>query len=481
VRLSAVIALRRLKDPLIATFLGDDDVKVAREALQAINDVGIEPARPAVAALLDEAPPWLTVMDWRRVLHSALRLGDEANLARVIAVVLDPKAPDAARAEALRLIGVWSKPHPVDQSLGRWSPLPERDPALVRKGLAPSLGKLLQLQGKLAEPALALVMKYQLDLSSVDDTALKALVMSAALPGTARSEALELYSARKPAGLDALLGELAKGKDDDLAIGAIERLAASQPAAALESLKAAVGHLSVHRQQEAWKLAAGLTAPGVESLFVSSLDLLKAKSGVSPAALELLDAAGKRAEPAVKTSLEGYKAAIAASKDPLAPYLGSLQGGDAKKGGQLFESHPAGQCMRCHAAGGGHGGGDAGPSLEAIGKRGDAKFLLESLVNPGAKVAIGYGISSITLKGGKNVAGIVLADTKDHVDVDATGKVLRVRRGDIESMTPPVSAMPPMGQLLTAAELRDIVAWLGAQKGKEPEPKKRPEPELVTP
>jgi quinoprotein glucose dehydrogenase len=117
----------------------------------------------------------------------------------------------------------------------------------------------------------------------------------------------------------------------------------------------------------------------------------------------------------------------------------------------------------------------------AVGKRGDSKFHLESLVNPGAKVAVGYGIVAVTLKGGKSVAGILLADTKDHVDVDSSGKVLRVKKGDIESMTPPVSAMPPMGSLVTATELRDLVAWLGASNGKEPAPKKRPKPELVTP
>ncbi|MCW1883482.1 c-type cytochrome [Luteolibacter flavescens] len=481
VRVAAVVALRRLKDPAVAAFLRDGDPKVSHEALQAIHDVGIEDARPSVADLLDAPPAWLTVMDWRRVLHSALRLGDEKNLQRVVAVVLDEKAPEAARAEALRLVGLWSKPHPVDQSLGHMAPLPERDAALVSKVLTPDLAKLLQLQGKLAEPALALVSKYKLDLSSVDDATIRGLVMNQRLPGTARSEALELYASRKPAGFDQLLGELAKGQNDDLAIGAIKRLIASDPAAALESLKAATSHRSAHRQQEAWKAAGDLSAPGTESLFVAALEKLKEKSGATPSTLELLDAAVKRTEPAVKTALDGYKAAIAASTDPLAPYLGSLQGGDAKKGEQLFESQPAGQCMRCHAAGGGHGGGDAGPNLEAVGKRGDAKFLLESMVNPGAKVAIGFGISSVTLKGGKSVAGLLLADEKVHVDIDSNGKVLRVLRSDIESMTPPVSAMPPMGGLLSASELRDIVAWLGTKKGKEPEPKKRPAPELVKP
>jgi len=480
-RLAAVIALRRLKDPMIAAFIHDGDKKVAREAMRGIHDSGIEAARPVVAALLDELPADLTQMDWRRLLHSAFRLGDDANLRRVIAVVLDPKAPAHAREEALRLVGIWSKPNPVDQSLGNWSPLPERDAAKVGAVLTPSIANLLKLDGKLAEPALSLIKTYKLDLSSVDDAVLKGLVMNGSLPGDARSEALDLYAARKPAGFDGLLGELAKGKDDDLAIGAIKRLTLDHPAAALEAIRAAVGASSAHRQQEAWKIAADLKVPGVESLFSDGLAKLKEKSGVSPSTLELLDAAAKRDEGAVKSNLESYQASITASKDPLAPFLGSLQGGDQKKGGQLFESQPAAQCMRCHAAGGGHGGGDAGPNLEGVGKRGDGKFLLESLVNPGAKVAAGFGISAVTLKGGKAVSGLVIADTADHVDLDSSGKLLRVKKSDIDSMLPPISAMPPMGAILSAAELRDVVAWLETRKGKDPEPKKYGEPEMVTP
>jgi quinoprotein glucose dehydrogenase len=481
VRLAGVIALRRLKDPMIAAFLQDTDRKVATEALRGIHDAGIEEARPLVASLLDAPPEGLTAMDWRRLLHSAFRLGDEENLGRVVAVVLDGKAPEPARAEALRLIGLWTKPPLVDQSLGHVAPLPERDAAKVRGVLNPAVGGLLKLSGKLAEPALALVIHYKLDLSGVDDGLLKGLVLNDALPGAARSEALDLYAGRKPAGLDALLDELAKGKDDDLAIGAIKRLAAAQPASALEPLKSATSHASAHRQQEAWKVAAELQAPGIELLFAAALENLRAKGGVSLSALELVDAAGKRSEAPVKSALEGYKASVASSKDPLAPFLASLEGGDPAKGAQIFESQPQAQCMRCHAAGGGHGGGDAGPSLVAVGKRGDGRFHLESLVNPGAKVAVGYGITAVTLKGGKSVAGILLADTAEHVDVDSNGKVLRVRKGDIESMTPPVSAMPPMGALVTPVELRDLVAWLATCKGTEPKPKERPAPELVTP
>lgn len=481
VRLAGVIALRRLNSPMIAAFLHDEDPKVAREALRGIHDAGIEEARPRVADLLEELPEGLTEMDWRRLLHSAFRLGDAKNLQRVIGVAIDKKAPAAAREEALRLIGDWKEPNPVDQSLGHWSPLPSRDPDMIRGVLAKSLGDLLQLDGKLAEPALALVSKYEIDLSSVDDQALKTLVMSSSLPGAARSEALDLYAARKPAGLDDLLGQLANGSDDDLAISAIKRLAKNQPASALDALRSAVKGKSAHRQQQAWEIAAGIQAEGIASLFTGALAQLKQNSGVSPSALELLEASSKRSEPEVKAALEDFKKFIAASTDPLAPYLGSLEGGDPVKGGQLFESQPAAQCMRCHSAGGGHGGGQAGPNLIDVGKRGDAKFMLESLTHPGAKVAMGFGISSITLKGGKSVAGLVIEDNDDHVDLDANGKVLRVRKSDVESMSPPVSAMPPMGSIVSASELRDLVAWLSSQKGKTPDAPKRAEPELVEP
>ncbi len=94
---------------------------------------------------------------------------------------------------------------------------------------------------------------------------------------------------------------------------------------------------------------------------------------------------------------------------------------------------------------------------------------------------MGYGNSSVTLKGGKSVSGIVIADTPKFVDLDSSGKVLRVNRADIESMTPPVSSMPPMSYLLHSSELRDLFAWLGTQKDRMRKPKHRPAPELVQP
>ena len=170
------------------------------------------------------------------------------------------------------------------------------------------------------------------------------------------------------------------------------------------------------------------------------------------------------------------------SEDSLARFNVSLEGGDAKNGFSLFTSHPVGQCLRCHKADDDahSAGGDAGPNLAGIAKRHDRRYLLESVVHPAAEVASGYGIISVTLKNGAVLAGNLVEETSEHVDIATTEKLLRIKRSDIASATDPVSAMPPMELLLKPEETRDIVAWLSSLK-KEPKKTTLPEPELVDP
>ncbi len=478
IRMAAVIALRRAKSLELARFLTDADEAVANEAIRSINDQDITEVRPQVGALLDDASdkPRATMI-WRRMLHSAFRTGDEASANRVLKAALDQKTPDDSRTEAFRLLAEWTNPHPVDQSTGRVAPLPARDPEIIRKVLGASVTELVQVDGTYLEAALMLVQQNKLDLSSVTNEVIRSLVVNDDVPGSARVEALHLYTSRKPADLDEFISKLADGEDDHLAIGALQQLATSAPQAALPGLIKATASESTYRKQQAWKIAAGL--PGAEELFVAGLAELQKQNGISPAALELLDAAGTRSEPRVKTALAAFESSRSAATDPLAAWLPSLEGGDPEQGAKVFGSHPAAQCMRCHS--GGHGGGDAGPNLSDIGLREEPRYFLESLVNPGAKVAMGYGIASATLKSGKTVGGIVVEDKPGHVDFDSAGTVLRVNRSDIASMTPPVSSMPPMALLLSKSEIRDLVAWLSEQKEKPKRKKPRPAPVLVKP
>ena len=138
--------------------------------------------------------------------------------------------------------------------------------------------------------------------------------------------------------------------------------------------------------------------------------------------------------------------------------------------------------MRCHKADDDahSAGGDAGPNLAGIAKRHDRRYLLESVVHPAAVVAPGYGITAVTFKNGGTLAGNLVAETDDYIDVATPEKVLRAKRSDVASFTPPVSAMPPMELLLKPEETRDLVAWLASLKKEAKKPKAQ-EPEMVDP
>jgi putative heme-binding domain-containing protein len=177
-------------------------------------------------------------------------------------------------------------------------------------------------------------------------------------------------------------------------------------------------------------------------------------------ALEVVAAAAARKEPPVVVALARWNESLAAAKDPMARWLPALDGGDPAAGERLYESHPAAQCVRCHAAGASHrSGGETGPDLGGVARRGDRRFLLESLVVPEARVAPGYATVSLGFANGATMAGTLVRETPQDLDIEAADGFWRVQRAEVVRMSA-ASPMPPMGQLLQPGELRDLVAWL---------------------
>ena len=62
--------------------------------------------------------------------------------------------------------------------------------------------------------------------------------------------------------------------------------------------------------------------------------------------------------------------------------------GDIKRGENIFWNHPVAACKNCHMLKG--QGSTVGPPLDGIAGRKDEAYILESLVNPNAKLAEGY-------------------------------------------------------------------------------------------
>jgi mono/diheme cytochrome c family protein len=68
--------------------------------------------------------------------------------------------------------------------------------------------------------------------------------------------------------------------------------------------------------------------------------------------------------------------------------------GDVKRGEAIFWTHPVAACKNCHILKG--QGSAVGPALDGIASRKDAAYILESLINPNAKLAEGYTATPIS-------------------------------------------------------------------------------------
>lgn len=483
VRLAAAVALRRQHSPAVVSFLPDADPRVSEEAIRAITDLSLDEVRRDLSAQLDD----LSSREWspftlRRLIHNEFRLGTPESANRLLQVAANDQLPEIVRKEAFRLLASWAEPHPVDQLTGHWRPLEKRDASAIQGVLAAAMPALLRSEGFVLAEALGLIDRYDIDIDGLDNDALMLLAQNANLPPVGRAKALELLIERQPEGLAATLARIAADPADEVALAALAGMAAVSPEAALPALESTISGDNSGRAKRAWGILSKVPGEEAAGLFLANLNSLAAAKGVSPYALELMEAARARPEEEVRSALAAFEAALAEAEDPLAKWLPALQGGDPVAGAALFAAHPTGQCMRCHNAEEGQpAGAGAGPSLAGIAKRQDRRYLLESMVAPSAVITPGFGLVGLTLNNGASLGGNLIAETEEHLDLDLTGKLVRVMRADVESQTAPVSSMPPMESLLSLGEMRDLVAWLATLEDGNAPGVAAGEPEVLDP
>jgi putative heme-binding domain-containing protein len=170
--------------------------------------------------------------------------------------------------------------------------------------------------------------------------------------------------------------------------------------------------------------------------------------------------------PELQAAVAAYEAArpapvMGANGMPVMPLPKELlKGGSAARGKEVVTNHLGGNCLACHVVEATEGS-NVGPRLTGIGKVKTREYVLEALLQPGAVVAPGYGIVSVTTKDGKSVSGTVLAESAKMLKVKAVdGAEIEIRKGEIAVQTPAISVMPPMLGILTKGEVRDVVAYL---------------------
>jgi quinoprotein glucose dehydrogenase len=465
VRLAAVVALRRMHSTELKAFLQDTDPKVQDETIRAIDDLDMIELKKLSAALLEQVDKrsWQPMI-LRRLVNHAYRNGTPEDAQRIITIITNPKIDIVVKEEALRLLNIWEKPHPVDPVSGKWRPLDPRSADTVKAAITKNIAALLKAEDFVITGTLTLAETYSLGSDVINSGTLHSFIFNEKLIEDARAKALEIYIKRNEKDLIDVLAKSAGDSSDMLSLTALQGAAKISPEFAIKALEKTIVSGSAKRAQESWAILASIPDPEAAKFIADHLKKLQTAQGISPSAIELLAAAKTRKEPEVQKALKDYEAHFAKQTDTYAQYNIALEGGDPENGLLLFKSLPTGQCMRCHKSSEklNAPGGDAGPNLAGVGKLHDRKYLLQSLVNPGAAVAPGYGITVVNFKNGASLSGNLVEENADHIVVSTPDKTWSVKRADITSFTPPISAMPPMAGVVKSEELRDLVAWLAS-------------------
>jgi quinoprotein glucose dehydrogenase len=458
VRLAACVALRRLNKPQVAEMLNDGDPLVVVEAARAIADVPIDAALPALAKKLEESSDERVLM---RAVSAHNRLGTPADALALAAFAARENAPEKPRTLALRLLLRWAKPDVKDPIVGLYRPLPERDGNAASSALRSLAATLVSTRSEMVfNAACDAIEAYKL--TEAGD-ALSAVARDDAAKPQARVRSLkalfEIGDARVADVVDAAL----KSKHDLVRKEAQRIQAQLKPNEGAAVLAAILNKpdSSLTEKQGALQTLAGLK--DAKSAALAGEWLKKLNAGAAPAELqlEILEAAAGRAE--LKNELEAYQKALKPD-DLLADYRETLQGGDAAAGRKIFMEKTEAQCLRCHRIG--SDGGDVGPQLGDIGKRGTREYILESIVAPNHKIAAGFETLIVKLADGKVHVGIKKGETETELELLCPpDQRVKIAKSQIVSTKTGPSTMPEdLAKLITKRDLRNLVEFLASQK-----------------
>ena len=409
VRMGAVLALRRMEDEGVSAFLADADEFVVTEAARAINDDGgIPAALPSLAALLDvtsfENEPLL-----RRVISANLRVGGDADAGRLAAYAAQADAPAAMRAEAIAVLGVWAEPSTLDRVDGAYLGPVHRAATAAQEAVAPLAEMLLSDENAaVREEAVTATARLHIDGADVllvdrlhmdDSEEVRAAALQALLDVPEADHAGAVRQALADESADVRMLALELVTEADLGNDEVASI-----------LGEALRQGGVPEQQSALATLSGLPSPQTTEVLGELLGRLENGEAAPEIRLDILEAVEAAGSDALMTRAEAWRAA-----NP--PFAAALYGGNRRRGVQVFMGNPAGECTRCHPFVGEDG---VGPSLAGIGDRLDRMQLLESLVDPAARIAPGFGT-----EGGP-------------------------------------SAMPDMSTLLSEREIRDLVEFMAS-------------------
>ncbi len=464
VRMAVCLVLGRwTRGADVGRFLDDPDPAIVLEAARCIAETnGAEAFRdlvPRLASLSGRSN--LSEPLWRRVLWACEGNGGPGDPKALTSIASRNDVPESIRVEALHLLASWAKPSPRHPISGLARALPERPGAPAVAALASSLDGLLRTAPEKVRKAAAEA-AGKLGLTGAGP-ALRAVVADASQPSDARVEALRALAALRDEKLGDVSKLAAKSESVPVRVEAVRALAGIDRDAAIDAIHGILDHGPIAEKQGAFATLGTIPGEKADKLLARWVERLNAGEVPPEARLDLIEAAMKRSDEAIRAGLAKYDAKKAAD-DPLAPYRDALVGGDPAKGGRVFREKAEVQCLRCHTIDG--QGGQVGPDLTGIGGKKDRAYLLESIVLPDKQIAQGFETLIVATKDGQTLAGIVKSQDDHSIRLmTPEGKLRTIPRTEIDETRRGASAMPPETiKNLSPRELRDVIEFLANSK-----------------
>lgn len=137
--------------------------------------------------------------------------------------------------------------------------------------------------------------------------------------------------------------------------------------------------------------------------------------------------------------------------------------GDASLGKEIFDSKAS--CGACHTVG--TQGGRLGPDMSFAGVQYTNEQLRRALLEPARDVAKRYRTVRVVDAGGQRVEGVWMNENAYHIYIMDRAENLRsFRKADLQSLEQPEeSLMPAYGDMLGAADLDNLLAYLCTLQG----------------
>ncbi|MCC6428136.1 MAG: HEAT repeat domain-containing protein [Phycisphaerales bacterium] len=418
-RLGAVMALRLMSSPGAAHFLNDSDATVAIESARAIYDLRLSGGMQSLAEALAGPIPAdrATEPFLRRAIEANVYLGDDESADRLAAFAATSAIDAQWRMLALRRLADWSKPLKREGVWGNWADYPARSEEAIRSAVRSHISKVLESASgvdKLASLARELQARYSADLTPEQ---MLAEIADTSKSPELRRVMLDRVASGHPSQLAAVCESvLANQATGELRIRAEQLLARADADRAMTYFVKAAATGETKDRQRAVRLLGQIDSDAARTALNDMADRLRTGM-LSPAlGLEVYDAAMR-----LPPSYPARRLAESIGSEGVRPLGFSTAllsaGGDPAIGRELFLHHKSAECLRCHIIQG--NGGIAGPELTHIAVRSPTSKIIESIVEPTAVIASGYGA---------------------------------------------VSAMPQMTLILTPHEVRDVVAYLATLK-----------------